>query len=186
MWSSLFCYSVAVSTSLSTATQWSAWMLRGVGLPLHRQASNVSLCLHWVVGRFGVDERLRDMFAQPGTSVWALFKRAAGESGKTSPFSLGLTRIGTGGKRRNRDAGSLSDWRSWKGWQSGHLWSPPTPTPGSLVYGYRGLCKIHGISGNLETLHNSEIVYMTIKTVSNQVIDINGSDVFFAPFIGFF
>lgn len=42
------------------------------------------------------------------------FKRAAGDSGKTSPFSLGLTRIGAAyaglivrGTRQNQDAGSL-------------------------------------------------------------------------------
>ena len=42
-----------------------------------------------------MDERLRDMFAEPRTCVWAVFKRAAGDSGKTSPLSLGLTWIGT-------------------------------------------------------------------------------------------
>lgn len=42
------------------------------------------------------------------------FKRASGDSGKTSPFSLGLTRIGAAyvgliarGRRQKQDAGSL-------------------------------------------------------------------------------
>lgn len=70
-------------------------------------------------------------------------------------------------RRRNRDAASLTDSRSWKGWQSGHLWSLPHGFSGLWV---PGLCKVHGVCGNLETLHNSEIVYMTIKTVSNQII----------------
>lgn len=131
----------------------------------------MSAHLQWVVGRIGVNERLRGMFPEPRTSVWALFKRAAGDSGKSSPFSLGLTWIGTA------YSGMV-----WKGWQSGHPWSLPHRLSGLRL---SGLCKVHGVSGNLETLHNSETVYVTIKAVSNQVIEINGSDAFFGPFIGF-
>lgn len=70
--------------------------VQGVGVPSRREAPlQMSAYLRWVVGRLRVNGRLRDMFVEPGTSVWALFKRAAGHSGKTSSFSLGLTWFGT-------------------------------------------------------------------------------------------
>lgn len=53
------------------------------------------------------------------------------------------------------------------------------------VYGCHGWATYTAVSGDLETLHDSEIVYMTIKTVSNQVIEINGCDAFSDQFIGF-
>lgn len=69
----------------------------------------MSAHLRRAVGRIRLKESLRDMFAEPTTSVWTLFKRAAGDSGKTSPSWPGLTRTGTaclrtiaGGTRRNR------------------------------------------------------------------------------------
>lgn len=87
---------------------------QGIGVP----SPQMSAYLCWLVGRIRGNERLRDMFAEPRTSVWVLLKRAAGDSGKTSPFSLGLTWIGIvysgmigGGTRRNRDAGSSTDSR---------------------------------------------------------------------------
>lgn len=105
MWPSLFCYSVwcqQVSPQLLSDHPGCAGCWCSIALWSLLQ---MSAYLRWVVGRIRVNERLRDMVVETRTSVWALFKRAAGDSGKTSLFSLGLTWIGT--------AYSVND-RRWK------------------------------------------------------------------------
>lgn len=108
-----------------------------------------------------VNERPSDMFAEPWTSVWALFLRELqGIVEKLHPSHLGWHGL----PPRTQDWSPVERvrtktpdlWsRGWKYWQSGHLWSPSHRVSGLWLL---GLCKAHSVVRNLETLHNSEIV----------------------------
>lgn len=80
------------------------------------------------------------MFAEPGTSVWALFKRAAGDSGKTSPL---LTSTDTDWHRelRNELVGSV-------GTKTLKVLTAFDQSPTDfLVYGYWGYPRYIALAG---------------------------------------
>lgn len=118
MWNSIPNVNLAVllfrvaSTRLSIITQKSSWMPG-----LWRTPSQLEAHVKRRFQRWDESQRMRGRrtcLLNPEHLFGLCFKRAAGDSGKTSPFSLGLTRIGAAdagliahGRRQNQEAGSL-------------------------------------------------------------------------------
>lgn len=148
----LFC---VASTRLSIITQ------KSPSIPeLQTTPSQLEGHLKRWFQRWDESQRMRGLqtcLLNPEHLFGLCFKRAAGDSGKTSPFSLGLTWIGAAYAGLIAHGTKTPDlWsRGWKYWQSGHLWSPSHRVSGLWLL---GLCKAHSLVRNLETLHNSEIV----------------------------
>lgn len=141
MWTSLFCYSVWFQ-HVSITTHWSSWMCRVLGFHCTvKSVSTVNVLVGWWI-ESGRTRDCKSCLLKPEH----LFGLCSGElqgileSLHPSCYWHGLalrTRewMSAGGKHRDRGAGSLTDSRSWKSWQSGHLRSLPHRFSGFTVAG---------------------------------------------------